>query len=356
MPLVVAMSQNLPPTGWLTVTAAVASSGGTEWNRQMVRNPLALFDCGPRFPFASSSWQPWLPTCCLTFSMARSELTWMCRLNGARFTNPGNTALDLSNSKITGSVVIRRSFEEDGALDRNFKSAGTIRLDGATIGGHLTLTSAEVTEPGDLKGFRVGLTGRCALIFDGERITGDVIASRDVIAKGGEVRGVASTIGGQLNLTGKQITNPPTDEDPVGAALSLDHGRITTDLIAETGFRAIGTVSAVGVSIGGNLKLTGASLTNPPTTKDPNRYALNLNNARITLSVAAGVQTGGAVLATNVFIGDQLSLGGARLAQPHPKLGVWILDRAEIGGHLNASTDSADKTPRRPARPFERPG
>jgi hypothetical protein len=258
-------------------------------------------------------------------------------LSGAHFMNPEKTALDLSNSKITGSVVIRRSFGADNTLDRDFRSAGTIRLDGATIGGHLTLTSATLTDAGDLKNFRVGLSGRCAMIFDGARITGDVIACRAVSADG-EVRGVASTIGGQLNLTGAKITNPPTDHDPGGAALTLDHARITTDVFAETGFSATGTVSAVGATIGGNLKLTGATVTNPPTPNPPDRYAIVLDDARITLSVEAGVKTEGAMSATGVSIGDQLSLGGAVLRRP-AELGALILDGAEIGGDFNASDD-----------------
>jgi hypothetical protein len=182
------------------------------------------------------------------------------------------------------------------------------------------------------------------MVFDGARITGDVIACRAVSADG-EVRGVASTIGGQLNLTGAKITNPPTDDDPGGAALTLDHARITTDVWAETGFSATGTVSAVGATIGGNLKLTGATVTNPPTPNPADRYAIVLDDARITLSVEAGVKTEGAISATGVSIGDQLSLGGAVLRRP-ARLGALILDGAEIGGDFNAGNvrDSAGTT------------
>jgi hypothetical protein len=51
---------------------------------------------------------------------------------------------------------------------------------------------------------------------------------------------------------------------------------------------------------GGNLKLTGAKVTKPPNSNHPSRYAIVLNDARITLSVFPGVKTAGAVSATGV--------------------------------------------------------
>ncbi|STZ24071.1 Uncharacterised protein [Mycolicibacterium aichiense] len=305
-------------------------------------------------------------------------------LSGAHLYHPDKVALDLHNSKITGSALVKGSVGADGKVTRCFSSSGTIRLDGAKIGGHLTMTTAVLAAPADLKNFRAVESGLCAMIFDGAEIDGDVIAGRGFRAYG-EVRGVGATVGGQLNMTGAQIkpqfrpsrrhgqvanllsecesisecesscvvvVNPPSECEPgCGdvfntptetatrcAALTLDYARIGTDLFAEKGFEATGTVSAVGSSVGGYLKLTGAKVTLPPSLSDFDQYALVLNDARIALSVFAGIKTSGAVSATGVSIGDQLSLGGAVLRDP-VELGVLILDGAKIGGDLCASVD-----------------
>lgn len=258
-------------------------------------------------------------------------------LSGTHLNHPEKVALDLHNSKIVGSLLVRGSLDAKGKLSRCFASNGTIRLDGATIGGHLTATTAILVNPADLNQFRAAESGRCSLFFDGICVGGDLIATNNFRSYG-EVRGVKAAVGGQVNLTGAKIINVRKKPEPGRRALTLDHADIGTDVFADKGFVAIGAVSAVGVHIGGRLDLNGADFRNPSASDDDLRYALVLDHARIALSVSAGITTTGAISATGITVGDQLSLGGAVLDNPNA-LGILILDGAKIGGDLWASED-----------------
>ncbi|WP_149442942.1 hypothetical protein [Mycolicibacterium sp. P9-22] len=258
-------------------------------------------------------------------------------LSGSHLVSRQKVALDLHNSTIAGSLLIKGSIDATGKVSRGFVADGTVRLDGASIGGHLAATTSVFVNPADLNQFRTVESGPCSLYFDGAHIGGDVVATNNFRAYG-EVRGVTAKIGGKLNLSGAQIINTRRELEPGLAALTLNHADIRTDFVADKGFVAVGEVSAVGIKVGGRLDLTGADLRNPSTVNDHRRYALILDNARIALDVAAGVRTTGAVSATGMTVGGQLTLSGAVLDNPNT-LGVLILDGAEICGDLWASED-----------------
>jgi hypothetical protein len=73
----------------------------------------------------------------------------------------------------------------------------------------------------------------------------------------GRVRLARAHIGGQLDLSGATLTNPD------GSALDADGLAVDQDLFCRDGFTVRGEVSFAGAHIGGNLKLDGATLTNP---------------------------------------------------------------------------------------------
>jgi hypothetical protein len=73
----------------------------------------------------------------------------------------------------------------------------------------------------------------------------------------GEVRLLGAHIGGQLILSGATLTNPD------GRALNADGLTVDQDILCREGFTATGEVRLVGAHIGGNLEFNGATLTNP---------------------------------------------------------------------------------------------
>lgn len=92
----------------------------------------------------------------------------------------------------------------------------------------------------------------------GVTVAGSTIGSDLALDAGfttvGAVRLVATTISGNLYLSGADITNPDDN------ALSCDGAHITGSVLAHGGFTATGTGPA---TIDGNLELNGAVLTNP---------------------------------------------------------------------------------------------
>jgi hypothetical protein len=85
----------------------------------------------------------------------------------------------------------------------------------------------------------------------------------------GEVRLPGAHIGGQLDCTGGQFSNPD------GYALTADGLTVEADMYCRDGFAATGEVSLLGAHIGGQLNCTGGQFTNS------GGSALNLERATV---------------------------------------------------------------------------
>ncbi|OBG68160.1 hypothetical protein A5704_08305 [Mycobacterium sp. E735] len=259
-------------------------------------------------------------------------------LTGTTLINPDSNALDLEGACVTGNVVAAGDFH----------ATGMIWATGATVGGDLILTGATLVNPATKEN-----PERYALVLDGARITGSMFG-RNPFCVTGAVSAIGVTIGSTLELDGATFNNPDGD------ALGLSRAHITTDVFAQNGFRAIGTVRAIGAIIGGHIHLDGASLYNPATEKNPDRYALVLDAAQITGNVFAGeyaeansetrkFHATGMVRARGVTIGGELDVTGATFECPGTagKLGKAALDLggARITGSVLAG-EGADKEKR----------
>ena len=125
-------------------------------------------------------------------------------------------------------------------------------------------------------------------------------------------------IDGQLRLSGAKLSNPD------GNALSLDGAKIGSDAFLSR-LEASGTVRVLGARIAGQLVLNGAKLSNP------GGNALALDRAEITGGAfLTGLEATGEVRALGARITGQLDLKGAKLSKPDGH--ALALDRAEITG------------------------
>ncbi|BBZ52484.1 hypothetical protein BST25_17940 [Mycobacterium heidelbergense] len=161
------------------------------------------------------------------------------------------------------------------------------------------------------------------LLFDQAAITGDVQAGEGFTVHG-EVRAIGVHIGGQLILDGATLRNPG------GNALALDGADIRGGIFAGEGFTTEGEVRAVGARIGGQVNLNGATLRNR------GGDALSLDGADISDEVFAsdGFTAEGGVRFPRARIGANLTLDGANLS--HPGGEALSLNWANIGGDVSA--------------------
>lgn len=143
--------------------------------------------------------------------------------------------------KVDGPVVLRCPFNADGKpdLSRRFRAEGTINLEGATIGGHLDCSGAEIVNSGNV-----------ALTAAGARIGGNVCMSFGYRAQG-ETKLVSATIGGNVECQAARLLN-------AGAtALTLNSAKVGGNVYLCDGFKAEGIVDLAGASIAGLLQITG---------------------------------------------------------------------------------------------------
>ncbi len=255
-------------------------------------------------------------------------------------------------------------------LAGRFNAAGGVRLTGARVGGQLTMSGAHLTSDvgpaldadglrvesnlyldggftatgvgpggavvlaGARVGGRLGMRGAILTNDSGPALIADSMAvERDVYliggftasgaGEGGAVRFPGAHVGGQLRMTGASLTNDS------GPALYATQLVVDQDLFMDEGFVAAGGIRLKGAQVG-QLSLSGATLTND---SGPAMHAENLVVDR-NLSLgdqfrASGTGAGGAVRLPDARIGGQLGMPGATLSNDSgPALHA---DRVAIG-------------------------
>ena len=210
--------------------------------------------------------------------------------------NGTEEALDLDRAEVKRSVF----------LDQGFTTAGTVRLPGATIGGQLNCRGA------NFKG--TGIT----LSLDGAEVKGGVFLDQG-FATAGTVRLLRATIGGQFACRGAHFNG-------TGDALSLDGAEVKGEVFLDQGFTIAGTARLLGVTIGGQLNCQGANFNG---TGD----ALSLDGAEVKGDVLLdqGFTTAGTVRLPGAAIGGQLNCRGANFKGT----GITLsLDGAEVKGDV----------------------
>jgi hypothetical protein len=193
-----------------------------------------------------------------------------------------------------------------------------LRLAGARILGQLDLEAAEVICPLLLRGCwfaepiildeaqapAVRLPGCHLPGLNADQLTtrGNLQLS-DGFTTRGEISLFGAHIGGQLDLSGATLTNPK------GFALIGDTLTVERAMFCREGFAATGQVRLLGAHIGSQLDLSGATLTNP------DGVALNADGLTVDQSMACGegFAATGEVRLVGAHVGGSLDLSGAAL-------------------------------------------
>jgi hypothetical protein len=180
-------------------------------------------------------------------------------LTGARIAG----SLDLGDASLTASGEQERALDAQGMViegnlrcDAGFTAHGEISLNGAQIGGYLSLTGAHLVNPD-------GIALNAELLHAAQGIY-----ARAGLVVEGEFRLVAARVGRQLALSGAELTNPG------GWALAAYGLHVDGNMLCRDGFTAKGGIRLLGAHIGGELVFEGARLANP------GDMALQLEGAR----------------------------------------------------------------------------
>ena len=155
--------------------------------------------------------------------------------SGGTFKNPEGDALTAEGAQINGAVLLRKGF----------KATGTVSLLGATVGGNLNCSGGTFDQH----------KGIAAINASSAEIRGFVLLCAGFKATG-IVSLVGATVGGNLDCSGGTFKNPE------GYALIAQGTEIKGAVFLGNGFKATGTVSLLGAMIGGNLECDDGTLEN----------------------------------------------------------------------------------------------
>jgi hypothetical protein len=210
--------------------------------------------------------------------------------------------LRLPGCRLPGLRAHNLAVDSDLVLEAGFSSSGQVDLTDAHIAGSLRLSGAVLRKPGGH-----------ALLAD------RLVASGAIQAKAlrvtGAVRLPNARIGGSIDLGAAVLSNPDGD------ALHAVGLEVSGSLVAEVDggrFTADGRVVLSGARIGGDLRLSGARLTVPPSSE------------HTVLVIPRGVADGSAAL-----VADRIDVrGNVELDEGLTAAGTIRLPGAQVGGYL----------------------
>ncbi|WP_158847344.1 hypothetical protein [Saccharothrix deserti] len=175
-------------------------------------------------------------------------------------------ALDPHSDPNATLVFDRLTVDGDVQLDRGFRSAGTVRMVNATVGGTLSLSGGAFDALGESDNEPTGFgralaTGTAeptgygrALHLDGTQVGGDIIGRQAQVR--GQFRMVDFQAKGSLILDGSTLDNPRAD------AVLGNRSRIGSNFTARE-VEVTGGLELRGVHVGANLDLRGSRITQP---------------------------------------------------------------------------------------------
>jgi hypothetical protein len=183
----------------------------------------------------------------------------------------------------------------DLRLDDGFSVSGEVSLQGAHIGGQLNCTQGQFSNP---NGPVLNADG---LIVDQDMVCGERFSATS------EVRLLGAHIGGQLNCTGGQFSNPG------GRALTADWLTANNGLFCREGFSATGEVRLLNANIGRQLSCKGGQFSNP------GGRALSTDGLTVdgNMICSEGFSATGEVRLLNAHIGGQLDCTGGQFSNPN---------------------------------------
>ena len=181
-----------------------------------------------------------------------------------------------------GNLALDTWVNADGAVQQRFTAAGTVRLDGADIGGFLSCSGAQLKAGPD--GTAARKDGN-ALAAERMKVGGNVLLDTLVNADGtaqsftaaGAIYLVDADIGGSLGCSGAQLGANKDGDGLVASRMKVGNLALDTwvnaDGAVQQRFTVAGTVRLDGADIGGFLSCSGAQLRPAQTARPPARTA-----------------------------------------------------------------------------------
>lgn len=248
--------------------------------------------------------------------------------NGGSFFGGKGTALDLDGAVIGGSVRLGISHADDPVQRRAFLAKGKVTLAYSSIQHELNFQGGKFYSPGG-----VALSANGATI--GGNIDGTILqaCSLDVL---GEMQLQATTVRGDVNLSGARIRNTKGD------ALCADSIEVRGDIHLDKGFWSRGEVRLLGAKIGGDLALDGGKFCNK------GHDAIDASNATIGGELFLCTYTLQRAVRDEASLQGTLKLLGARLfgivdsKGSWPATGLLRLDGCTYRRFTSGSPASAD--------------
>ncbi|HEY2724925.1 MAG TPA: hypothetical protein VGI84_09580 [Pseudonocardiaceae bacterium] len=260
-----------------------------------------------------------------------------------------------------GEALVGVRLQASGVLDaRGMRADGQVRLSGASVDGNIDLRGAHLFRPGgdalDAAGVRVGGNLRCDREF---RAQGRVVLSGATVTGNAVFSG--ATLQGSTDPDDRAVLVLPRGHADPTASLVADRIAVNGNLELDAGFSAGCCVRLTSATIGGYLRLSGATLGSPlergrqedgPEDDGPDyeersgpvpvalaadgievRGDVEARGARPDGTGAAGaLQAHGQVRLVGAWVHGSASLSGAHLHGPG--LDVLFADRLRVGGTL----------------------
>lgn len=200
-------------------------------------------------------------------------------LTGATLDNPAGATLDAGGLSVGGGLF----------LNEGFASAGQIRLIGARLAANFTLTAGVLSNPG-------------GIALDLDRATAGVVHGVGLVCEG-QFTFVGTRVSQDIDLRGARLAGRTGHPVLVGERASVDGALILSES------RAQGEIDLRTIRVGQRVLLIHAKLANP------GQIALRLSRAHVAADVFCnGMTCAGTVRASGATIGGQLSLDDARIS------------------------------------------
>lgn len=261
------------------------------------------------------------------------------------------STIDLVDAKSGGSLVLDdsrlhswRVLNADrltvaGALVAlRLQTSGQIRIPGARITGNLNLSGADLHSAGrsalNAIGVHIGGSLRCDVDpRDGgsARIAGTVLLTNAVIQGDIRMRNAALEPDQQPGRSGESER-----DDPV-SALSADRSEVRGNVYLDRKFRSWGTIRAVNARIGGDLRISGATINvrdlQAPRESTRQLRAVHLDGTHVDGNIeASGLRASGQLRVTDLNVGGSFHLNDATLTGPQTD--VFRANRTHVGSDL----------------------
>jgi hypothetical protein len=212
----------------------------------------------------------------------------------------------LSGSHVPAVYARQLLTRGDLQLDEGFHVSGGIELSGANIGGQLDCTGSQFSNPNGP-----------ALYADRLTVVRDIVCGEGFAASG-EVRLPGAHITGVFSCQVGYFSNPD------GLAFSADNLTVDRDMFCDEGFAATGEVRLVGAHIGGVLACTGSQFSNP------DGLALDLKSATVS----------GSMLMESTMLEGILDLTAAKTSSYYDNPEYWP-QKLRLDGFVYESIEGA---------------